>query len=92
MRRWLERVGRILPNLQIKVNNIWVKRGPWHTMVFVQWDATATLLNGDSPYFNRGFHVITMRWATFIPSMCSRIRKRWRAGWPLRRNPGSKKP
>jgi hypothetical protein len=27
-----------------------------------QWDATATLLNGDSSYFNRGFHVITMRW------------------------------
>jgi hypothetical protein len=36
--------------------------GPWHTKVFVQWDATATLLNGDSSYFNRGFHVITMRW------------------------------
>jgi hypothetical protein len=28
----------------------------------VQWDATATLLNGDSSYFNRGLHVITMRW------------------------------
>jgi hypothetical protein len=35
---------------------------PWHTSVFVQWDATATLLNGDDSYFNRGFHVITMRW------------------------------
>ncbi|MGH7515461.1 MAG: hypothetical protein ACREOQ_21365 [Gemmatimonadales bacterium] len=35
---------------------------PWHTTVFVQWDATATLLNGDDSYFNRGFHVITMRW------------------------------
>jgi ketosteroid isomerase-like protein len=62
MRRWLERVGSVLPNLQIKVNDIWVKGGPWHTNVFVQWDATATLLNGDSSYFNRGFHVITMRW------------------------------
>jgi len=62
MRRWLGRVGRVLPNLHIKVNDIWVKGGPWHTKVFVQWDATATLLNGDSSYFNRGFHVITMRW------------------------------
>ena len=62
MRRWLERVGRVFPNLHIKVNDIWVKGGPWHTTVFVQWDATATLLNGDSSYFNRGFHVITMRW------------------------------
>src|SRR5215471_20308747 len=45
MRRWLERVGRVLPNLRIKVNNIWVKGWPWRTTVFVQWDATATLLN-----------------------------------------------
>jgi ketosteroid isomerase-like protein len=62
MRRWLERLDRVLPNLHIKVNNIWVKGWPWHTIVFVQWDATAILLDGDSSYFNRGFHVITMRW------------------------------
>ena len=42
MRRWLGRVGRVLPNLHIRVNDIWVKGGPWHTTVFVQWDATAT--------------------------------------------------
>src|SRR5215813_11138207 len=46
----------------ISVNNIWVQGWPWHTAVFVQWDATATLLNSDDSYFNRGFHVITMRW------------------------------
>jgi hypothetical protein len=33
-----------------------------NTTVFVQWDATATLLTGDDSYFNRGFHVISMRW------------------------------
>ena len=62
MYRWLERVGRVLPNLHIKINNIWVKGWPWHTTVFVQWDATATLLSGDDSYFNCGFHVIVMRW------------------------------
>jgi len=62
MRRWLERIGRVLPNLHITVNHVWVKGWPWNTTVFVQWDATARLLNGDSSYFNRGFHVITMRW------------------------------
>jgi ketosteroid isomerase-like protein len=62
MRRWLERIGRVLPNLHIKVNDIWVKGWPWHTTVFVQWDATTMLLNGDDSYFNRGLHVITMRW------------------------------
>jgi hypothetical protein len=30
--------------------------------VFAQWDGTATLLNGDASYFNRGLHVFTMRW------------------------------
>jgi hypothetical protein len=61
-RRWLERLGRVLPNLHLKVNNIWVTGWPWDTTVFAQWDAAATLLNGDDSYFNRGFHVISMRW------------------------------
>ena len=39
-----------------------MKGWPWHTTVFVQWDGTATLLNGDDSYFNRGLHVITLRW------------------------------
>ena len=51
----------------IKVNNIWVKGWPWNTTVFVQWDATAMLLNGDDSYFNRGFLVITMRWVSEVP-------------------------
>ena len=62
LRRWFERLGRVLPNLQIKVNNIWVSGWPAHTTVFAQWDGTATLLNGDASYFNRGLQVITLRW------------------------------
>ncbi len=62
MRSWFERLGRVLPNLHLTVNNIWVKGWPWNTTVFVQWNATATLLNGDDSYFNRGLHVISMRW------------------------------
>ena len=62
LRRWFERVGRVQPNLHLKVNNIWVKGRPWHTTVFAQWDGTATLLNGDASYFNRGLNVITLRW------------------------------
>jgi len=60
-RRWFERLGRVLPNLKIKVNNVWVQGWPWHTTVFVQWDGSATLLNG-TPYINRGLHVFTLRW------------------------------
>jgi hypothetical protein len=53
-----------------------VKGWPWHTTVFVQWDGTATLLNGDDSYSNRGLHVITLRWAKYVRSMCLRIRKK----------------
>jgi ketosteroid isomerase-like protein len=61
LRRWFERVGRVMPNLHLKVNKMWVTGWPWHTTVFVQWDGTATLLDG-GPYLNRGLHVITLRW------------------------------
>jgi ketosteroid isomerase-like protein len=61
LRRWFERVARVLPNLHLEVGSIWVKGWPWHTTVFVQWDGTATLLDG-GPYANRGLHVITLRW------------------------------
>ena len=61
LRLWFERLERVLPNLQLRINDIWVKGWPWHTMVFVQWDGTATLLNGDG-YFQHAIHVITLRW------------------------------
>jgi len=61
LRSWFERLGRVLPNLKIKVNNIWVQGLPWNTTVFVEWDANATLLNGEA-YVNRGLHVFTLRW------------------------------
>jgi ketosteroid isomerase-like protein len=62
LRRWFERLGRVQPTLRIKVNNIWVKGWPWHTNVFVEWDATATLPNNAAPYTNRGLHVFTLKW------------------------------
>ncbi|MGY0574789.1 nuclear transport factor 2 family protein [Bradyrhizobium sp. RDM12] len=62
LRRWFERLGRVLPTLHIRVNNAWVKGGPWNTTVFVEWDGTATLLDGAGSYVNRGLHVFTLRW------------------------------
>ncbi|MBS0251042.1 MAG: nuclear transport factor 2 family protein [Proteobacteria bacterium] len=61
LRRWFERMGRVLPNLNIHVNNVWVTGSPWHTTAFAEWDSTATLLNGNA-YVNRGLHVFTLRW------------------------------
>ncbi len=61
MRRWLNRVGRVMPDLKLHVRDIWVKGLPSNTWIFVRWDATATLADG-GPYANRGVHVIHMRW------------------------------
>jgi len=61
LRLWFERLARVLPNLQLKINDIWVQGWPWHTMVFVQWDGAATLLNGDA-YRQHAVHIITLRW------------------------------
>ena len=61
LRRWFERLARVLPNLHLEIKNIWVEGWPWHTMVFVQWDGTATLLNGGG-YSQHAIHVITLRW------------------------------
>jgi ketosteroid isomerase-like protein len=61
LKRWFERLWRVLPNLHLTINNIWVKGWPWHTTVVVQWDGAATLLNGDA-YSQHAVHLITLRW------------------------------
>lgn len=60
MRLWFERLGRVVPTLEITVTDIWVKGGPRKAVVIVRWDAAATLLDGD-PYRNHGVHVIHLR-------------------------------
>ncbi len=43
------------------ISDIWVTGWPWHTMVFVKWDGTATLLDGGG-YSQHAVHIITLRW------------------------------
>lgn len=59
--RWFARLGRVMPKLQLNVQDVWVKGWPWNTLVIARWEATATLADG-SPYLNRGVHLIMMRW------------------------------
>lgn len=61
LRRWFERLARVLPNLRLEIKEIWVEGWPWHTTVFVQWDGTATLEDGGG-YSQHAIHVITLRW------------------------------
>jgi ketosteroid isomerase-like protein len=61
LRLWFERLARVLPDLRLTINRIWVKGSPWNTTVFVQWDGSATLLDG-GPYSQHAIHVITLKW------------------------------
>ena len=90
LRRWFQRLGRVQPNLRLRINNIWVNGWPGNTTVFVQWDGTATLLNGDA-YVNRGLHVFTLRWAESIDSRNFKIPKQRPMLSPHRRQLDSKK-
>ena len=37
LRRWFNRLGRVLPNIQFDVKNVWVKGPPWQTTIIAQW-------------------------------------------------------
>ena len=63
--RWFERLGRVMPTLDLTPGDVWVKGWPSNTTVILRWEAAAALANG-SPYRNRGVHVIRMRWGKVV--------------------------
>lgn len=65
VKAWLERLGRVTPNLHITINQINVEGWPHRTLAIVRWTATATLENGD-PYLNKGVHFITLKWGKVV--------------------------
>ncbi|GAA1998413.1 nuclear transport factor 2 family protein [Microbacterium ulmi] len=65
LRRWFERLARVLPNLQLTINDIWVKGPPWNTTVVVQWDGAATRIDGGA-YIQHAVHLITLRWGKIV--------------------------
>ncbi|MFM7088370.1 MAG: nuclear transport factor 2 family protein [Candidatus Paceibacterota bacterium] len=64
-KRWLIRVGTVLPELNIDVQDIEIIGMPNNTLVIARWIATCNLLNGD-PYVNKGVHFITLRWGKVV--------------------------
>lgn len=61
LRRWFERLGRLVPTLRLEIRDVWVKGPPWDTTVIVRWVGTARFPDG-SPYDQHGVHVIALRW------------------------------
>jgi len=61
LRRWFDRLGRLVPGLDLDVKEMWVKGPPWDTKVFVRWTGDDKFPDG-SPYQNHGVHIIHLRW------------------------------
>ena len=89
LRRWFERLGRVMPTVHLKVNNIWVKGWPWHTTVFgtapqrcsMATLHTSTMVSTCSPCDG----------ARCMRSICLKIRKKWPAVLPPKQQLASKK-
>ena len=87
LRHWLDRLGRLVPNLQLTVHDVWVKGWPHDTVVIIRWSATDTFPDG-SPYHNHGVHIIRMQWGKIVEidanedseSVANMLRKRAEAG------------
>lgn len=61
LRLWFERLGRVMPTLNLDVKEVWVKGWPWDTTIILRWTATAQPLDG-GVYVNHGVHIVGMRW------------------------------
>ena len=62
---WFQRLGRVMPTLQLCTTDIWVKGGPWKTTAIIRWVAAGEPLDG-KPYQNHGVHIVEMRWGKAV--------------------------
>ena len=60
-RQWYERLYRLLPDIRFDLRQIRISGGPWNTIVVVEWDETNSGTDG-ARTFNRGIHVVHLRW------------------------------
>jgi ketosteroid isomerase-like protein len=63
---WLQRVGRVLPDLTFTITDVAVAGWPNNTTVAARWDAHASLADGGEPYRNRGVHIVRLRWFKIV--------------------------
>ena len=67
MRRYYERLHRLLPDLRVDVKSIFVSGWPWRTLIAIEWTDYATAQDG-LPYSNVGVQIIEIRWGRMVYS------------------------
>jgi ketosteroid isomerase-like protein len=60
MRRWFERLYRLIPDLRFEVHHVGVTGPPWDMMVAVEWSDHGHASDG-LPYENEGAHWIRLQ-------------------------------
>lgn len=60
MRRWFERLYRLIPDIQFEVRKVAVRGWPWDMMVAVEWADHGHASDG-TPYENEGAHWIRLQ-------------------------------
>lgn len=65
LRRWFERLGRLVPDMQLAVREVWVKGLPHDTVIVIRWTNEASRPGGGR-YVNHGVHVVRMRWGKIV--------------------------
>lgn len=63
--RWLGRLERLGPDMNLTVRDVWVKGLPHNTTIIVRWTNTDALPDG-SRYENHGVHIVKMRWGKIV--------------------------
>ena len=62
MRRWFERVYRLIPVFEEEVRDVLVRGWPWNTVVAVQWIARGKSPASDETFVLHGVHIARFRW------------------------------
>jgi ketosteroid isomerase-like protein len=57
---WYQRFFRFFPDIEFTLKNVLMKGGPRKTTVVVEWDARATMPDGQ-PYDNQGIHILIIK-------------------------------
>jgi ketosteroid isomerase-like protein len=63
IRRWYERLLRLLPDISFNVNAIHVEGPPWRTLAVVEWTETNSGADGVTTS-NEGVNVIRLSWGS----------------------------
>jgi ketosteroid isomerase-like protein len=59
--RWFERLYRLIPEIELEVQDVAVRGWPWDTAVAVQWTDRGRAADGVA-FQNEGTHWIRLRW------------------------------